>query len=121
MTVHVECRKEYTHKKNIAAFKRQRDEEAAGTSNPSPHKKRTRAFDFKTLCLFCGEKADEESEIKKHQEHRLKISQVSTLSFKETVIKTAELRCDKLGKIVRERVNFEHDLVAAEARYHDRV
>lgn len=118
VTVHVECRKEYTHKKNIAAFKRQRDEEAAGTSNLSPHKKRTRAFDFKTLCLFCGEKADEESEIKKHQEHRLKISQVSTLSFKETVIKTAELRCDKLGKIVRERVNFEHDLVAAEARYH---
>lgn len=118
VTVHVECRKEYTQKK-IASFKREREENAAGPCNPSPHKKRSSKFDFRTLCLVCGEEANEDVEKRKRQEYRRKIKQVSTLSFKDNIIKTAESRGDGLGKIVRDRVNFEYDLVAAEAKYHD--
>ncbi|KAF0716418.1 SWIM-type domain-containing protein [Aphis craccivora] len=107
VTVHVECRKE------------EREENAAGPCNPSPHKKRSSKFDFRTLCLVCGEEANEDVEKRKRQEYRRKIKQVSTLSFKDNIIKTAESRGDGLGKIVRDRVNFEYDLVAAEAKYHD--
>lgn len=39
VTVHVECRKEYTHKKKLPHLKKKREETAAGSSNPSPHKK----------------------------------------------------------------------------------
>ncbi|KAL4105063.1 hypothetical protein QTP88_020338 [Uroleucon formosanum] len=106
-------------KKKIASFKREREENAAGPSNPSPHKKRSSKFDFRTLCLVCGEEANEDVEKRKRQEYRRKIKQVSTLSFKDNIIKTAESRDDRLGKIVRDRVNFEYDLVAAEAKYHD--
>ncbi|KAL4112100.1 hypothetical protein QTP88_015948 [Uroleucon formosanum] len=119
VTVHVECRKVYTHKKKIASFKREREENAAGPSNPSPHKKRSSKFDFRTLCLVCGEEANEDVEKRKRQEYRRKIKQVSTLSFKDNIIKTAESHDDRLGKIVRDRINFEYDLVAAEAKYHD--
>ncbi|KAE9522981.1 hypothetical protein AGLY_016612 [Aphis glycines] len=97
----------------------EREENAAGPSNPSPHKKRSSKFDFRTLCLVCGEEANEDVEKRKRQEYRRKIKQVSTLSFKDNIIKTAESRGDRLGKIVRDRVNFEYDLVAAEAKYHD--
>jgi len=45
---------------------------------------------FKRCLILWGEKIDEESGIKKHHAvYKMKISQVSTLSFKKNVIKTA--------------------------------
>ncbi|KAK0071874.1 hypothetical protein PV326_000716, partial [Microctonus aethiopoides] len=43
---------------------------------------------------------------------------VSTLAFEGSVLKTADARDDKYGRIVMERINFEYDLVSVEAKYH---
>lgn len=45
---------------------------------------------------------------------------MSTLTFKDTVLKAAEARGDKYGRSVKEPVNFEYDLVSVEAKYHDK-
>jgi len=120
--IHTQCRKTYTRKSSISAFKRERDAEASTSTNLSPPRSRKRsnesAFDFKRCCIFCGEEASEEKEIKKHKKFRQKISHVSTLSFKDGVIAAANKRGDDLGKTVTRRIIFEHDLVAAEAKYH---
>ncbi|KAK0160201.1 hypothetical protein PV328_007629 [Microctonus aethiopoides] len=36
----------------------------------------------------------------------------------DTVLKTADVRDDKYGRSVMERINFEYDLVSVEAKYH---
>ncbi|CAH2090972.1 unnamed protein product [Euphydryas editha] len=107
---------------NYVANKRQREEQEASTSTASPPRTRSRisesAFCFKELCLFCGEKLNEESERRKSSDFRRRISQVSTLQFKDTVLETARARDDALAKAVLARVEFQYDLVAAEAKYH---
>jgi len=67
--------------------------------------------------MFCSEEANKEAEKKKKQ-YRRKIQQVYRISFKDSVIKIAEARGDRYGRIVKNRINFEHDLVAAGAKYH---
>lgn len=116
VTVHVHCRKDYTRKSSITAFKKRSDVDAAG---PSPRKKRVSVFDFRTLCLFCGDQANKQAEKKKTLKYRRKIKQVTTLSFKEFIIKRGELRGDRYGQIMKERAQFGIDLVAAGAKYHD--
>lgn len=115
VTIHVQCRKEYTRKTSILAFKRHREENAAG-SQPSPRKRRMGDFNFQRLCFICCEIA--EVDIKQPVKYRRKIKQVSTNYFKEYIIKKAELRNDRLGKIVKDRINSETDLIAADAKYH---
>lgn len=123
VTIHVDCRKSYTRKTSISAVKRQREEKQASTSKISPPRTRTRVsesnFCFKKYCLFCGNEANEETEKKKAQHLRKKISCVTTLKFKESLLKLAKDRSDDVSKAVLERVNFEYDLVAADAKYHD--
>lgn len=41
-------------------------------------------------------------------------------AFKDTVLKPAVMRSDKYGRVRKERVNFEHDLVSVEAKYHNK-
>lgn len=117
VNVHSNCRKNYTNTLSIAAFKRRQEEPSTSIS---PRKKRISSFDFKKLCLFCGEEASEVIEKKKEKKYRRVIREVSTLSFKDTVLKAAEARGDKYGRSVKERVNFEYDLVSVEAKYHDK-
>lgn len=117
VNVHSNCRKNYTNNLSIAAFKRRQEEPSTSTS---PRKKRINSFDFKKLCLFCGEEASEELERKKETKYRHAIRKVSTLTFKDTVLKAAEARGDKYGRNVKERVNFQYDLVSVEAKYHDK-
>ncbi|CAH2083873.1 unnamed protein product [Euphydryas editha] len=141
VAVHVQCRKNYTRRTTIAAVKRQHEEDQASTSKtteyiesktkniiiPRGSKKsppRTTAhvsesdFCFKNHCLFCGNEANKEYEKKRAQKYRRKICMVSTLSFKESVLKIAQSRSDDNSKTITARIGFEHDLVAAEARYH---
>jgi len=75
-------------------------------------------FSFQTHCIFCGKIASEEVEIKKRLDARNKIISVTTLEFKDTIIKQALLRNDKWGEIVKARVESVPDLVAADAKYH---
>lgn len=117
VNVHSNCRRNYTNNLSIAAHKRRQEEPSTSIS---PRKKRISAFDFKKLCLFCGEEANEVIERKKEKKYRRVIREVSTLTFKDTVLKAAEARGDKYGRTVKERVNFEYDLVSVEAKYHDK-
>ncbi|CAH2091780.1 unnamed protein product [Euphydryas editha] len=121
--VHVECRKNYTRKSTIAAVKRKREEKQASASKVSPPRARTRlsesAFCLKSCCLFCGDQLNEEYEKKRAKKYRRRICKVSTLTFKESVLKVAQSRSDDTAKIVVARIGFEHDLVAAETRYHN--
>ncbi|KAK0177019.1 hypothetical protein PV328_001110 [Microctonus aethiopoides] len=51
--------------------------------------------------------------------HVKKESVLLILKNYDTVLKTADVRDDKYGKSVMERINFEYDLVSVEAKYHD--
>lgn len=63
--------------------------------------------------MFCGKAA----EMKKGKYKRA-INKMSTIEFKDNVIKRANERGDSLGKLVKNRIIFYHDLIAAEAKYH---
>ncbi|CAH0556725.1 unnamed protein product [Brassicogethes aeneus] len=121
--IHENCRKNYTRKSSIAAAnKRQRKEQEASTSTASPPRTRSRltdsAFCFKKLCLFCGQELNEEYEKRKSSDFRRRISQVSTLQFKDSILEVARTRDDAIAKAVLARIEFEYDLVVAEAKYH---
>lgn len=117
VNVHSECRKVYTSKNVIAASKRRTEESEPSTSS-APRKKRNEPFDFKNWCLFCSHEANEAAERKKKHKYRRTISNVSTLAFKDNVIKKAEERNDSFGELIKERILYEYDLIAAEAKYH---
>lgn len=123
VTVHVQCRKMYTRKSSIVAAKRQSETEEGSTSTISPPHTRARLsepdFNFKRYCLFCGDEANEEAEKKKAQNVRRKIYNVSTLEFKDSILKVARTRSDDIAKAVIARIEYEYDLVAAEAKYHN--
>ena len=53
---------------------------------------------------------------KNRNNRRKTIYNVTTLSFKESVMKIAQDRSDEISKAVVARINFEYDLVAAEAK-----
>jgi CRISPR/Cas system-associated protein Cas5 (RAMP superfamily) len=123
VTIHVECRKMYTRNSSIAAVKRQNEMEQASTSKISPPRTRARVsesyFCFKKYCLFCDLQANEESEKKKAQNVLRKIYKVATLAFKESILKVARARSDDAAKTVTARIEYDYDLVAAEAKYHN--
>lgn len=64
------------------------------------------AFVFKNHCLFCGDETDEEAEKKKVKIYRRKIHKVSTLTFKDSILKLAKDRSDDVSKAVFARINF---------------
>ena len=65
VNVHVGCRKVYISKNSISASKRRLEEGEPLPSSSVPRKKGNEVFDFKTLCLFCGQTADVAAELKK--------------------------------------------------------
>ncbi|XP_065677285.1 uncharacterized protein LOC136092656 [Hydra vulgaris] len=121
VTIHVVCRKKYT-RKTIAAFIRQQDIDQVCTSKNSPP---TRArvseslFCLKKCCSICGDEANEKSEKKKAMKVRRKIHKVATLEFKESILKVAWSYSDEEAKKVTARIEYQFDLVAAEAKYHN--
>ena len=90
--VHIDCRKIYVSAQSIVAFKRHLEEAGPSTSSDPPRKRRTDEFDFKTLCMFCGEAANEAAEMKQPAKYRRNNSVVSTISFKDNVIEHADKR-----------------------------
>lgn len=60
----------------------------------------------------------EEYEKKQAQRSR-EVYKATTLSFKNSVMKAAQSRSDDTAKTIVARIGFEHDLVAAEAKYHN--
>ena len=124
----MKCRKDYTRKRSIEQklnAKRRLQEEEADSSKISPPRTRTRVsettFCFHQCCLFCGSELNEELEKKKALQYRCKIFKVTTLSFKDsilTIAKTLDDVAKATSSNVAARIEFEYDLVAAEAKYH---
>ena len=102
---------------------RQQDIDQVSTSENSPPRTRARVseslFCLKKCCLFCGDEANEEAEKKKAKKVRHKIHKVATLEFKESIVKVAWSRSDDEAKKVTARIEYEFDLVAAEAKYNN--
>ncbi|KAJ0169956.1 hypothetical protein K1T71_014562 [Dendrolimus kikuchii] len=90
VTIHENCRKNHIRKSSIAAAnKRQREEQEATASPPRTRSRISESpFCFKELCLFYS------------------------------ILETARIRDDAIAKAVLARVEFEYDLLAAEAHYH---
>lgn len=103
--IHTKCR--YTY------IRRVKETEQKSSEEPR-HDLRTfdLPFDFKTMCLFCGQTPDY-----KHPK-RNPISYASTMKVKNNIIKVCQERNDEWGNIILARVNSVIDLVASEARYH---
>lgn len=123
ITAHKDCRKDYIREQSIKAKERKRDAEklqASKSTSFSPVKKRLKSsnpkFDYKTLCLFCGNVCDEAVERKLPVNRRRQIFKVATLDIKNNILQRTENRQDDLAKTVRNRVCAVFDLVAEEAR-----
>lgn len=99
---------------------KQHKEEQASTSKVSPPRTRARVSEptfFLKICdFFRGDELNEEYEKKRANKLRRRIIKV-TLSLKESVLKVARSRSDNTAKHIA-RIRFEHDLVAAEVKYH---
>lgn len=117
VVVHIACRKNYTRKSSItSALKTSASQAAeASSSQTLPTLRSSLApFNFKTACLFCGNDADRKTERKRPLHKRDVVHQVMTeQKFVDSIRSSAEQRCDA-------RVDSVFDLVAAEARYHNR-
>ncbi|KAF2887752.1 hypothetical protein ILUMI_18421 [Ignelater luminosus] len=119
------CRKAYIRLDTIKAkFRRKAEsDEAEASTSFSPVKKKLRgsepAFNFKDMCMFCGETCDPKCEKKKTVKRRKKIYEVRTLEFKDNIFKAAAKRNDDWGKTVASRLIDVLDLVVEEARYYD--
>ncbi|CAH1100085.1 unnamed protein product [Psylliodes chrysocephalus] len=101
VTIHVECRKNYTRKCSIAAIKRQHEVQEASTSIVGPPRTRARvrelAYCLIKQCLFCSQELNEEYEKRKSLDSR------------------PTTRSDAMANAVLARLEFENDLIAAEA------
>lgn len=106
VTVHERCRKVYSKQKKTQG------------QSTSSRAQRVSEFDFKNKCVICGGDASQEfidRECKKPKNRREEVSCVTTIQFKDSLVRAAEVRQDE--QVLR-RISLEHDLVAAEARYH---
>ena len=123
VTIHVVSRKKYSRKSTVVAFKRQQDIDQVSTSENSPPRTRAHVSEslycLKKCCLFCCDETNEEAEKKKAKKVRRKIHKVATLEFKELILKVAWSRSDEEAKKVTAHIEYEFDLVAAEAKYHN--
>lgn len=111
LQVHQNCRKVYTHPREILkAGKVLKNEE------PSSSKDTLRSgsdiFDFKGQCLFCG------ANVMQAKSQTSKIRNASTIEIRDTILTHCRKRNDAWGLEVQKRICSEIDLVAAEAKYH---
>lgn len=115
--MHEKCRSVYISKNCIQAEKRRLEQEET-TASPIVPCKRRKGFDFKKQCLFCGEVADEVTEKKRKEKYRRKIKNLCTHEFKDTITKKTEERGDDFGKVVKNHILLQFDLIAVKAKYH---
>ena len=119
--VYSECRREYIRVSNINAYKRQRKDELASTSDTPALMLRsnTTTFTIKEDCLYCAQKLIDYSVESKIPKHRRKRSHdVMTRESLQSIITKADDRGDEWGEIVKLRISNEYDLIAAEVKYH---
>ena len=115
ITVHTNCRREYTRDRNIRKYLNS----PLNQNTPRDIELRSsERFDFKKLCILCSSKCDITAEKKKRVELRQQIHQIQSLTIKPTLLKKATTRNDSWGLEVSARIESVLCLVAEEARYH---
>ncbi|XP_053375848.1 uncharacterized protein LOC128547355 [Mercenaria mercenaria] len=107
--VHLECRRVYCHPNQLRTSKEKSDL----SSSVKTRKSGETAFDFESKCIFCGTDA-KQNENKRGYD----VFPVRTLEFQQTIKNVCKQRNDEWGNDVLCRLEFVHDLRAAEARYH---
>lgn len=119
IVVHEVCRKRYNNEKLIAASLRR------GSDVPTPqlHLRFTHpTFSFKDHCFLCAAEITAEFLAKQKQTrlcNRNVVYSVRKLSMKNSVSELARARNDDWGRAIVERLEHVHDLVAADAQYHN--
>ncbi|GBM49895.1 hypothetical protein AVEN_92161-1 [Araneus ventricosus] len=114
--IHAQCRKMYTRKTSIAVAKRQREMKASTSLRVHLVLEPDQASQFFVLRIL---KQMKRLKRKKALNIRRIICQVATLSFKDNILKVAQNRSDDVSKNVIACIQYEYDLVAAEAKYHN--
>lgn len=118
--LHVSCRQNYTHTKNVEAAKRK--VEASKNTNISPPKRKLRRSDPTNPTLatsfLCGAEANVEKEQKNAQDHRKRIVCVQSSDFISTILKMLTCFSDNCHREVYKRVNNVKDLITLHAKYH---
>ena len=111
--VHQDCRKTYCNPISLELIqKRKRD--SLSPSQPSHSLRSTDApFDYAKNCIFCGTTDPYEG---KRTDYKL--IPVRTHDFQEKVIDVCTQRNDDWANKVKARIDFVHDLHAADAVYH---
>lgn len=128
LKLHVKCRKEYTRQDSINKYLRLQESDTSKVKgcDASPVKNKLRSkdlLDVREKCLFCLHEISEatfKEERKKPKDKRHKISKVTTITSRDTIIKAAQERNDEWGNAVKKRVENVIDLVAADAVYHQK-
>ena len=115
LSLHTNCRKEYTRSSSIKSYQSKRDSSSATPAESKTLRSAESQFDFKRDCLFCGEEADVSVKL---PIKRRSLTEVETTEFRKSILERAAERNDKWGDSVASRVQNTIDLIAVEARYH---
>ena len=111
-TVHSECRKRFTDKKDIKRKQKQEEEigdQSAAKSVAKSKRARLTNDERHTICLFCSQKVTFGCDSSKVEDH----------NFTKTILECCEARCDEWAFIVKGKIEFyEKDLPAADCVYH---
>ncbi|CAH0746943.1 unnamed protein product [Bemisia tabaci] len=117
VTLHEKCRKNYTRASTIASYCKSLElEENVAGNGDILLRNQVDDFNFKENCLFCGGKIVET----KRKDSNRDVFPVRTLEFTESILSRAREIDDECSRIVSSRVMSVVDLVAAEARYHQK-
>lgn len=96
--VHEMCRRNYTRRIPANMIK---------TKIAEPMKLRSSDFDFKLMCIFCGDALGKKKILRS----------VTTDEFKSKMLNACITRNDDWGLQIQSRID-DHDLVASDAKYH---
>jgi len=110
--VHTECRRVFTHPQTIAKAQ----EKVTEQDQPSPCilRSETPTFSLDKHCLFCGEPAT----YNEKKRDGMDVYPVRTTSFQNIVLHSCAQRKDEWSTLVSGRIAYAHDLIAADAVYH---
>ena len=113
--VHTKCKKRYCNSKYIALdSKKRKYDEVDSEGMPSTRSSTGSAFDIREQCLFCGQGTN----IPLDHRPDSKLTKVSTLGIKDTIIEDCNKRNDLWAEEVLSRIEYVQDLFAADAVYH---
>ena len=111
--VHSKCRSDFINPKDIKLSAKKRKHPQPGGGRQQTKVLRSGPFSYKEQCVFCGQQDPYNG-----RKTNYKLIPVRNLDFQEKILKTCGERNDGWSENVKRRVQFVHDLPAADAVYH---